>query len=139
VSGSVTVKGPFLALIGEQKLIKHITLQLAEDNGLDDENPLLATYKWEAIYPIDVDPDDDTIAVINQWETTTRVRIVKTDDADVLPTPLDETKNYFTIPVTTNSIKLATTLANAKAGIAIDITDDGSVESGSYFKLRVKL
>lgn len=43
-----------------------------------------------------------------------------------LPPPLAATTDYFVIPVTAGTYKLATSLANANAGTAIDITGVGT-------------
>lgn len=53
----------------------------------------------------------------------TKVRLTTTT---TLPAGLALATDYFVIPVTTSTCKLATTYANAVAGTAIDITDAGT-------------
>lgn len=60
-----------------------------------------------------------------QYQTGDRVTVITTD---TLPTGISLSTNYFVIPYqrkTNPRIKLATTLANALAGIAVDITSTG--------------
>lgn len=57
-----------------------------------------------------------------------------------LPTGLSAGTTYYVIPILNNQIKLATTVANAMAGTAIDIGDStGSVELTYYDEARYKL
>ena len=55
--------------------------------------------------------------------TGTRVRLTTTT---TLPAGLATATDYFTIRITNTTFKLATTYANAKAGVAIDITSTGT-------------
>lgn len=71
----------------------------------------------------DVDVTADTITLTGHaFVTGLRVAASSTG---TLPAPLAAT-NYFVIVVDANTIKLATTLANATAGTAIGLTDQGS-------------
>jgi len=68
----------------------------------------------------------DLIAVqsnVDRWITGVKVRVSTTG---ALPTGLLAATDYFVIRDTSASIKLATNLANAVAGVAIDITGQGS-------------
>jgi hypothetical protein len=51
---------------------------------------------------------------------------VRATSTGTLPAGITTGVDYFVIPVTANTIKLATSLANALAGTAIDITDTGT-------------
>jgi hypothetical protein len=55
--------------------------------------------------------------------TGSRVRVASTS---AVPSGLTTSVDYYAIVFTTTNIKLATTLANALAGTAIDLTDAGS-------------
>lgn len=71
----------------------------------------------------DVDVTDDTITLTGHaFVTGLRVAASSTG---TLPAPLAAT-NYFVIVVDENTIQLASTLANATAGTAIGLTDQGS-------------
>jgi hypothetical protein len=72
----------------------------------------------------DVDVDDNTITQ-EAHGLLTGQRVAATTDG-TLPAPLTAT-NYYVIKVDADTIKLATTQANALAGTAINISDDGSV------------
>lgn len=69
------------------------------------------------------DAGTDLVTVSTAPTTGTRVR-VGTDGT--LPAPLVAGTTYFAIRVSATTLKLATTLANALAGTAIDLTDAGS-------------
>lgn len=57
---------------------------------------------------------------------TSTGRAVQVLSTAVLPAPLSSAVTYFIIEVSANVIKLATTYANAIAGVAIDITTTGT-------------
>jgi hypothetical protein len=63
-----------------------------------------------------------TTATAHGLVTGSRVRMV----GGTLPTPLLANTDYFAIVSSTTSLTLATTLVNAQAGTAIDLTDAGS-------------
>jgi microcystin-dependent protein len=68
----------------------------------------------------------DLIAVqtnVDRWITGMKVRATTTG---ALPTGLALATDYYVIRVSATTIKLATTLANAVAGTAIDLTAQGS-------------
>jgi len=62
---------------------------------------------------LDLSIDIETGAIITFWEDIS------------LPSPLEEDIGYWAIRTSENHIKIATSLANANAGIAIDITSQG--------------
>lgn len=70
------------------------------------------------------DPATDRLAITSHGFKTGLKGQVST--TTTLPAPLAATTDYFVIVVDANNIKLATTLANAQAGTAIDITDAGA-------------
>lgn len=67
----------------------------------------------------DVDTDEDTIT-LSAHDFTTGLKVALTTDG-VLPTGLSAT-NYYVIVVDANTIQLASSLSNALAGTAEDIT-----------------
>ena len=69
------------------------------------------------------DAGTDQLTVTAALTTGTRVR-VKT--AGTLPVPLLVDTTYYVINISSTLIKLASSLANAKAGIAIDLTSAGA-------------
>lgn len=71
----------------------------------------------------DVDISTDTITVTIDIPTGTEIIFSSTD---TLPAPLVAGTTYYTIRVDGTHIKVATTLINANAGTAIDLTDVGS-------------
>ena len=69
----------------------------------------------------------DTITVTKDWATGTNVRLNRgSATAGDIPAGLAIATDYYVIRVSATAIKLATSLANAVAGTAIDITDAGS-------------
>ena len=133
LSAEVEIKGPFLALNTPLSLIKRITFDLDVRDGHE------AVFQWEVLYPIDVSVANNTLTVINNWTNKTIVQIVKSDDANELPTPLSENKFYYVIHIDDNRIQLALTPQNAIDHIPVVITDTGTVESGQYFIIRAKV
>lgn len=74
--------------------------------------------------PEDVDLDEDTVTITAHGFTTGfKVRLTTTD---TLPDPLQLATDYFIIVVDANTIQFASSLANALAGVAIDLLDDGA-------------
>lgn len=72
----------------------------------------------------DVNATLDTITITSHGLSTGLVG--QLTSTGTLPAGLATATNYYVIVVDTNTIKLASSLANAKAGTAIDITDQGS-------------
>lgn len=77
----------------------------------------------ETVSYTSVDPVNDTITVTQDYTTGD---IYKLTSTGALPSPLVSGTNYYIIRVDATTIKLATTYDNALAGIAIDITSQGS-------------
>lgn len=75
-----------------------------------------------------VNTTNDTITLAREYMTGEKVRFTGAD----LPAPLVADTDYYTIKVTSTEIKLATSLSNAYAGTAIDITAQGSGTSNIY-------
>lgn len=73
----------------------------------------------------DVDPDEDTITIASHGYITGN-KLTKITTDGTLPAGLDLLTAYYVIKVDDNTIKLAASLADAKAGTAVDITDAGS-------------
>lgn len=72
----------------------------------------------------EVNLTDNTVTIPNNGYTTGfKVQLTTTG---TLPSPLALATDYFLIVVDDNTVKFATSLANALAGTAIDITDVGS-------------
>lgn len=64
------------------------------------------------------------------------VRFALTGDASALPAPLAVLTDYWLIRVDANTVKVATSFANAMAGTAIDITDVGTDGTGGFTCIR---
>lgn len=64
------------------------------------------------------------------------VRFALTGDASALPAPLAVLTDYWLIRVDDNTVKVATSFANAIAGTAIDIEDTGTPGTGGYTCIR---
>ncbi|MCC6425635.1 MAG: hypothetical protein IT435_02320 [Phycisphaerales bacterium] len=60
------------------------------------------------------------------------VRFALTGDASALPAPLAVLTDYWLIRVDDNTVKVATSFANAIAGTAIDLTDVGTDGTGGF-------
>lgn len=73
--------------------------------------------------PGDVDTAANTVTIAAHGYVT-GLKVTLTTD-DTLPTPLLTATDYFIIRVSANVIKFATSLANALAGTAVDLTDAG--------------
>lgn len=71
----------------------------------------------------DVNITDDTITLGFDIPTGTKIRV---SSSTTLPAGLSAGTDYFAIRASATTIKLATSLANAQAGTAIDITDQGT-------------
>ncbi|HBA84071.1 MAG TPA: flagellar hook-associated protein 3 [Verrucomicrobia bacterium] len=69
------------------------------------------------------DAATDTLTVAGKYRTGALVQ-VGTDDT--LPGGLDPNKKYFAIRISDTEIQLADSLANARAGVAVDITSPGA-------------
>jgi hypothetical protein len=70
-----------------------------------------------------VDDATDQLTVAQYWATGLPVLVNSTS---ALPAPLTKNTTYYTIRISATEIKLATSLANALVGAAIDITDTGT-------------
>lgn len=88
----------------------------------------------ENVLSTSVDASANTIAVdpLVTYVTGDQVKVSVTG-SNTLPEGLSENTVYYVIAVSSTSIKLATSSANATAGTAIDITSTGS----GYFTIRV--
>lgn len=75
-------------------------------------------------FTADAGTDQLTLASTANLPTGTRVRAANSGGA--LPAPLAAATTYYTIAVDATRVKLATSLANAKAGTAIDLTAAGT-------------
>ena len=84
----------------------------------------IVTQKDEAIATTDVNTTTEIITVTIDIPTGARIRF-KTSAAD-LPAPLVVDTIYYAIRNSATEIKVATTKANAHAGTAIDLTDQGT-------------
>lgn len=83
----------------------------------------LATPDTETFTDDDVDIVDDTVTVAaHGYKVGLKVQLTTTD---TLPTGLSLSTDYFIIVVDVNTIKFATSLANANAGTAVNITNAG--------------
>ena len=76
-----------------------------------------------AVFTADAPTDVLTFAVATTLVTGSRIRLVSTT---TLPGGALSNTDYYVIYLTATTIKLATTLANAIAGTALNITDSGS-------------
>lgn len=90
----------------------------------DDSAPAAITYDGSDADIVDVD-DNTIVSVAHGYITGTKVAATT---AGTLPTGLSAT-NYFVIKVDADTLKLATSLANAVAGTAVDITAVGVGDS----------
>ncbi len=81
--------------------------------------------KYEIFVSGDVSVANDTIEVATIYETGESVRIAS-QLIDIVPAGIVENQTYYAIYVDDTHIKLATSEANAEAGTAINITDQGS-------------
>jgi flagellar hook-associated protein 3 FlgL len=70
------------------------------------------------------DAGSDTLTVSNQFSTGCSVTL-STEDG-TLPSGLDPDRSYYVIKLSDTQIQLADTMENARAGIAVDFTDNGS-------------
>jgi hypothetical protein len=73
--------------------------------------------------PADVDVDDNTVTIVGHGFLTGLLVQLATDDT--LPDPLAASTNYYIIKVDDDTIKFASSQANALAGTAIDLIDAG--------------
>ena len=87
-------------------------------------NITVASSATKTFAAADVNTTTDIITVTAHGFTTGRK--VQISNPGTLPTGISAATDYFVIYVDVDSIKLATSLANAQAGTAIDITAAGS-------------
>lgn len=75
------------------------------------------------------------------WGDGVRVAVADESPSGTLPAGLSANTTYYVIPVLHNQIKLATSVANAFAGTAVDLTTDGSgaLTLTTYDEARYKL
>lgn len=76
-----------------------------------------------------VDETTEELTVAQDWTTGIEVVLATTN---TLPDPLAVNTVYYVIRVDATTIKLATTAANATAGTAIDLTDQGTGTHSIY-------
>jgi hypothetical protein len=131
VGGTVTIKGPFLAVKSTAALIKYIQENVYSNEALD------AIFKWEIIMPTDIDDQNDIVRLMAGTGTWPRGRVQFSTlaDTDVLPGPLVTNKYYYIVPVDDTHIQLSETLN----GSVINITDQGTVADGNYFIMRARI
>ena len=86
------------------------------DRLLAGENPV----SFEAFT---ADPATDTLAVTRNYRTGALVQL-STDGT--LPAGLDPARQYYAIQISPTQIQLADSLANARAGVAVDFTSAGT-------------
>lgn len=79
----------------------------------------------------DVNTSTDIIGSLSGMTLTTGTPLVFTSTV-ALPAPLVANTVYYAINQSSTSVKLATTAANAAAGIAIDLTDQGTGTHTGY-------
>lgn len=87
----------------------------------------------ENILPASVNTGTDVLTVAPLVPYVTGDQVMLKANSGGLPAPLAENTVYFAIRLTDTTIKLATSLANAKASTAIDITTVGT----GYHTMRV--
>jgi hypothetical protein len=80
-----------------------------------------------------VNVTDDTLTLSAHGYTTGLKGQVSISGGGTLPTGLSASTDYFVIVVDANTVKLATSLANALAGTAIDIEDQGTADKTVTF------
>lgn len=127
-------------------------LVTTDDTAADGTMTFTQTVRGVTTNPVPHNTDDTGAGAISVAETTAGVnsavntttnvitisshgfldtQVVQLSTAGTLPAPLAASTDYFVIVVDSNSVKLATSDANAIAGTAVDITNQGS--SGSSF------
>lgn len=77
------------------------------------------------------EPDTEIVTVADSsahLRTGTRFTVTSENSPSTLPAGLSESTNYFWIPLTPTTGKVATSLANARAGTAVNITSAGTGE-----------
>jgi len=94
--------------------------------------PDTLTFTSKTFKPTNVTIGTDVVAIaLHGFITGLKVQITSTDVAYLPPSPLGLITDYFIIDNAAGEIKLATSLVNALAGTAIDLTDTGSDMNGS--------
>lgn len=112
-------------------IITHVVGYDADNDEIDDTVLIAAanvsdeqvTLTVETVTFTAVVADDTLITAAKPWKMGDGMELTTTG---TLPVPLALVTTYFLIRETTKRFKLATTLANARARVAIDITDTGS-------------
>lgn len=92
----------------------------------------------EAFAAAQVNDTDDVLTLTAHGAVTGYgpVRFALTGDASALPAGLAVLTDYWLIVTGVNTVKVATSFANAMAGTAIDITDTGTPGTGGYTCIR---
>ena len=96
---------------------------LYEDCSADLTGSMSAAGAATTTFTADASTDIITTAGLDDFKTGTRVQVSTTT---TLPGGLSAATNYYVIRVSISTLKLATSLANALAGTAIDITSAGT-------------
>jgi hypothetical protein len=132
ISGTCRIFGPFFAISDTSYIITQVNTTIVA-SYLD------YPYKWDQIYPTDINVTNNTIDTVESWATGTPIKFRKNWDTQTLPVPIVEGMEYYAINAGTAKIKLATSKTNAEKGIAINITSIGDVTAGTYFIMYVSL
>lgn len=92
----------------------------------------------EAFAAAEVNDTDDELTLAAHGAVTGYgpVRFALTGDASALPDGLAVLTDYWLIRVDDNTVKVATSFANAIAGTAIDLLDTGTPGTGGYTCIR---
>jgi hypothetical protein len=128
IGGAVLVRGMFLAIQEVLPVITHWNVDVYPSY-------LHYRFKWDQIYPTDIDLTNNTIDVIESWETNTPLKFTRNLDAQSLPSPLIEGQEYYAINVSAGKVQIA----EHPNSDAIVLTDIGDVSTGSYFIMAVSL
>ena len=91
--------------------------------GVWNDNISITIRNYRASEVFTADDVTDQLTIAQYWATGLPVLVNSTG---TLPAPLAKNTTYYTIKVSATEIKLATSLANALVGAAIDITDTGT-------------
>lgn len=96
------------------------TIRLPQTSGRSMSDAGLANYNQT----FTADAGTDLLTVAYDWyETGLAVQVATTG---TLPTPLVASTTYYAIRISTTTLKLASSAANAVAGVAINLTTNGS-------------
>ena len=132
LSSSCEVRGPYAAIVNPTPLVLTFNREVWVTANIE-------AYRWEQVFPADIDTTTNTIRTIMSWETGDPVTFNIFDDGQVLPAPIKGGTIYYVISVSPIAIQLAASFNDAHKGVPISIQDSGTSATNQFYIMRYLL